>query len=339
VTAGPSLRSPADTFLDALSQADDAAAIRVATDLLDSGVPAQEVLLDLVAPAQESVGRLWQEAHWSVAQEHAATAISERVVAAVDERTLSSGSRGHVVLGCLDGEWHVLPARIVAAVMRLHGWRVTFLGASVPAPALVSYLHEHGPDVVALSCALPIHLPEAHRTITSAQRTGTPVLAGGPGFGSDGRWARRLGVDAWAGSAVDAVAQLDTLPWAGPDPDPDPVVAGGAEYGGLRSRRGELVTLVGEQLYDDPGTTSPDLEDAAGHVVDFLGAAVYLGDADVFHGYLQWLGSVLSPRWGARPDGLASALSMLHERLHDFPFTQNCLTTGRLRLVSTGGAR
>ena len=47
------------------------------------GVPAERVLLDLVAPAQAEVGERWARNEWSVAQEHAATHISERVVAAV----------------------------------------------------------------------------------------------------------------------------------------------------------------------------------------------------------------------------------------------------------------
>jgi methanogenic corrinoid protein MtbC1 len=197
-----------------------------------------DVLLGLVGPAQERVGLLWQTGEWSVAQEHAATRINERVVAAVGASGRGGGRRGHVVLGCLDGEWHALPGRIVAEVLRQHGWRVTFLGASVPPAHLISYLHEEGPDLLAVSCALPVHLRGAHMTIMAAQRTGTPVLAGGPGFGPDGRWARRLGVDAFAATALDAVALLeggrrsDT-----PEQDGDAPEVGGAEYAGLRARR------------------------------------------------------------------------------------------------------
>ena len=131
-------------------------------------------------------------------------------------RARCAGGRGHVVLTCLDGEWHALAARIVGEVLRLHDWRVTFLGASVPPVHLVSFLHQQGPDVVALSAALPTRLPAARHTVVAAQRTGTPVLAGGPGFGADGRFARRLGVDAWAPTAADGVALLDRLPWPEP---------------------------------------------------------------------------------------------------------------------------
>jgi methanogenic corrinoid protein MtbC1 len=157
----PSVEAATDDYLDALGCGDEARAIALATGLVDAGWSAQEVLLRLVSPAQVRVGQLWQSGGWSVAQEHAATCVAERVVGALSARTRSAGGRGHVVLTCLDGEWHALAARIVGEVLRLHDWRVTFLGASVPPVHLVSFLHQQGPDVVALSAALPTHLPAA----------------------------------------------------------------------------------------------------------------------------------------------------------------------------------
>ncbi|MER6594512.1 cobalamin-dependent protein, partial [Micromonospora purpureochromogenes] len=183
-------------FLDALEEADEYGAIDVAVRLLDGGVLVERVLLDLVAPAQSEVGERWVRNEWSVAQEHAATHISERVVAAVAAHANPRPIRGRVVVACMDGEWHALPPRLVAEVLRLRGWQVTFLGASVPAAHLVSYLHRHDAHAVALACALPMRLPYAHRMIEACRRSDVPVVVGGRGFGDDGRWARTLGV-AW----------------------------------------------------------------------------------------------------------------------------------------------
>ena len=140
-TADPPTRTPA--ICDCLADADEYAAIDVAIGLLDAGVPAERVLLDLVAPAQAEVGERWARNEWSVAQEHAATHISEQVVAAVAAHANPRPTGGRVVVACMDGEWHALPPRLVAEVLRLRGWQVTFLGASVPAAHLVSYLHRH----------------------------------------------------------------------------------------------------------------------------------------------------------------------------------------------------
>lgn len=325
----------ADEFFDALRRADEAHALDLALGLVGDGVPVTDVLLRLVCPAQERVGLLWQTAEWSVAMEHAATCINERVVAALGSRTTAGGQRGHVVLGCLDGEWHALPARVVAEVLRQAGWRVTFLGASVPPGHLISYLHEQGPDVVALSCALPVHLPTAHQTITAAQRTGTPVLAGGPGFGTDGRWARRLGVDAWAASATDAVDLLEQRAWESAEPDRAGPEIGGAEYAGLRDRRPALITAAVDRLRgfsplagESANGLDGEVSDDVGRIVDFLAAAVYLADRDLFVDYLTWMGGVLESR-SVPPVGVVAVLDVLAARLHDFPFAQDCLVGGR----------
>ena len=343
-TPAPSVEAVTDDYLDALGCGDEARAVALATGLVDAGCPAQEVLLRLVSPAQVRVGQLWQSGGWSVAQEHAATCVAERVVAALSAApTRFAGGRGHVVLTCLDGEWHALPARIVGEVLRLHDWRVTFLGASVPPVHLVSFLHQQGPDVVALSAALPTRLPAARHTVVAAQRTGTPVLAGGPGFGADGRFARRLGVDAWAPTAADGVALLDRMPW--PEPTaPGPGDAGAeAEYLGVRERRGRLVTAAMERLRgrSEPSARLADsaLDDDLGQVVEFLAAAIYFVDRGLFADHVGWLAEVAAAR-GEPGTALPDVLDAFRAELHDFPFAAACLDAGHevLRRPGMNGA-
>src|SRR6185312_10920209 len=86
-TAARAEAAAAEEYFDALHRGDESQAIGVACGLLDSGTSAEDVLLRLVAPAQVRVGKLWQTGVWSIAQEHAASCIAERVVFAVGART------------------------------------------------------------------------------------------------------------------------------------------------------------------------------------------------------------------------------------------------------------
>ncbi len=84
-TTGPP--SPADPdvagrFLRLVGDGDEYGAVEVVTDLLDDGVPPQRIMVDLIGHTQSRVGELWAANEWTIAREHAATAISERVVAA-----------------------------------------------------------------------------------------------------------------------------------------------------------------------------------------------------------------------------------------------------------------
>ncbi|SNT45579.1 Methanogenic corrinoid protein MtbC1 [Asanoa hainanensis] len=303
-------------YLHCLDEADENGAIDVALTLLDCGVSADRVLLSLVAPAQAQVGQWWQRNEWSVAQEHAATHISERVVAAVATTVRTRPTRERVVVACLDGEWHALPARLVAEVLRLDGWDVTFLGASVPSPHLVSYLHRHDPRAVLLACALPMRLPHAFRAIEACRRTDVPVLVGGRGFGSDGRWASKLGV----AFATDARAASSVLATPAFDAPASPLSLDATEYDALVAARVELIDLVLDRL--DLGRYSPTQVDATvadlGYIVDALAAAVYVDDPSLFGEFVGWMCEVLDSR-GVPLHTVALTFDVMADRLRDFP--------------------
>ncbi|MEH0981559.1 cobalamin B12-binding domain-containing protein [Micromonospora sp. CPCC 205556] len=325
-------------FLAALADADEYAAVDVAVRLLDAGVPAERVLLDLVAPAQTEVGERWARNEWSVAQEHAATHISERVVAAVAAHVNPRPTRGRVVVACMDGEWHALPPRLVAEVLRLRGWQVTFLGASVPAAHLVSYLHRHDAHAVALACALPMRLPHAHRMIEACRRSDVPVVVGGRGFGVDGRWARRLGV-AWAPNApaaADLVADERALRRVRPADLPH---LADDEYASLVKRRGELIDSALADLRErvpavndyTPAQLDSTVSDL-GYIVDFLAAALYVDDSSLFTEFVGWLAAILTSR-GVPAVAVGRSLGHYHQVLRDFPRAARFLADGEAEVA------
>jgi hypothetical protein len=168
---------------------------------------------------------------------------------------------------------------------------------------------------VLLACALPMRLPHAFRAIEACRRTDVPVLVGGRGFGSDGRWARRLGV-AFAGDARAASALLSAaLPSAAPASLVDD-----SEYPALLAARVELIDLVLDRL--DLTRYSPAQVDATvadlGHIVDTLAAAVYVDDGSLFAEFVSWLFEVLASR-GVPPHTVRLTFDVMADRLRDFP--------------------
>ncbi|AGL18697.1 B12-binding domain-containing protein [Actinoplanes sp. N902-109] len=323
-----------ERFLDLVGDGDEYGAIEIVTGLLDSGVPAQRVMLDLIAPTQSRVGELWAANEWSVAREHAATAISERALAAVAARTSVRPTRGRLTVACADGEWHALPGRILAEVLKLDGWRVDFLGANVPGPHLVSHLHRTGPDAVALSCMIPTRLPRAHAAITACRSVGVPVMAGGRGFGPDGRWARTLGADAWEPGAEAAVTRLAT-DWPPPFNDPDEAAfLGDEEYTYVVRNRATLVQTALDRLhaaYPDASAYDQHQHDATaedmGHIADFLAAALYVSDQQIFTDFVTWTEAVLQAR-GVPAAALRTGLHLISDQLRDYPKATATIAAG-----------
>lgn len=324
-----------DALWDAVLDSD----VHRATDLVLAAADElgyETVLLDVVGAVQQRVGREWAANRISVAQEHAITAINERAVTALSiTRPRREPVHERVTVACVEGEWHALPARLLAEVLSLRGFAVDYLGAQVPAPHLITHLHRTNPDVVALSGSIATRLPSAHATMTACQATGVPVMVGGAAFGADGGYARRFGANAWAANARSAadmlLSQSLPTPSAPHQPIDDLPHLSDQEYTLVKRSAGDLVRSVYRGLQERvPAMRSYNdeqrqhtAEDVA-HIVDFLAAALYVDDDSLFRAFLTWTGEVLNAR-GVPAQVLEPALDLLATQLRDFPRAQRML--------------
>ncbi|MFF5923364.1 B12-binding domain-containing protein [Streptomyces flavochromogenes] len=321
---------------------DEPAAMRLVTAAADAGVDAEALLLDVVAGVQHRIGVEWAADRISVAAEHAASAITDRVLAALahhqNPHPLHLRTRGRVTVACVEGEWHVLPARLLAEVLTHRGWHVDFLGGHTPTPHLVAHVHQTNPTAVLLSASLPTRLPTAHNAISALQSIGVSVMAGGAAFGADGRYARLLRADAWAPDAREAAARLDqglTQHHAGrrQQIDDDLPHLTDQEYTLVVTRRTALVKQSLAALdarWPAMRTYSTaqrerTAEDIA-HIVDFLAVALYVDDAELFTGFTTWTAGILHARH-VPAAGLHLGLEVLAGQLRDFPRTLTFLKT------------
>ncbi|SEQ91268.1 Methanogenic corrinoid protein MtbC1 [Lentzea xinjiangensis] len=302
--------------------------------------PHEFVLLDVIGAVQRRVGAEWAANRISVAQEHAITAINERAVSALSvSRPYREPTRGRVTVACVDGEWHALPARLLAEVLSVRGFRVDYLGAQVPTPHLITHLHRTGPDVVALSSSIATRLPVAHATMTACQAAGVPVMVGGAAFGENGKYARRFGANAWAADAREAADMLIARQLPAPSPPHQPIEdlphLLDQEYTLVTRGSANLVRTVYRALedrvpamrsYDDQQRqhTAEDLK----HIVEFLATALYVDDEELFRAFMAWTGDVLAAR-GVPAGVLVPALELLSAELRDFPRARRMLDSAR----------
>ncbi|MEV5719177.1 cobalamin-dependent protein [Amycolatopsis mediterranei] len=238
-------------------------------------------------------------------------------------------------------------------MLRLRGFEVGYLGARVPAPHLVAHLHRTGPDAVALSGSRATRLPTAHATITACQAAATPVIAGGAAFGPDGRYARLLGAEAWAPdarAAADRPAEPLPRPHSahrlqgahrlhGAQPLDDLPHLVDQEYTLVTRGSGRLVKTVpaglAERIPAVRASTEPQrrhtAEDLA-HIVESLATALYVGDGELFTGFLSWTAGIRTAR-GVPAASLGPALELLEAERRDFPRATGLLRTARTHLA------
>ena len=266
-----------------------------------------DAAVTLLVEVQREVGARWQSQRWTVADEHAASAIVDHALSVACAATGEPDRGRRVVVACVEDEWHVLPARMLAEQLRARGWATLFLGSSAPAEELGRFVAHADPVAVALSCSMDRNLPGARRSIHACHAAGVPVVVGGAAFADRARVAA-LGAD--GGSLV--VDQLHALleDWA----DQPPALASAAVEspppleGAARSRvLDDAVRTVVDRIH--PLAEAGDherarLRDDLDGLLRGAEAAAHVGDPSIVVAHAAWLREVSEAR--GEPAGLTA---------------------------------
>jgi methanogenic corrinoid protein MtbC1 len=149
----------------------------------------------VVTPAMHELGRLWEAGAITVADEHLATALTHRVLAALrPPRHFEQGfdapaARPCALMAAVQGERHALGLRMAADLLEGAGYRVAYLGADVPSEAILQAVQAFTPDLVGLSATMPEsaqHLEDVAAAL-GEEHPRLPLLLGGQGSGSPRR--------------------------------------------------------------------------------------------------------------------------------------------------------
>lgn len=210
---GGEIPDTARRYLDAALKEGPLQASGVVDALVASGRSVAEIYADVLQPALEEVGRLWQRNELSVAEEHYCAAVTQRVLARLYSDSAAGRARGPLaVVACVQGELHDLGPRMVCDLLALDGFKTHYLGADMPTAAMVDYCWMHEARVLAISASITPHLAQVRSAISRVRADrrckDLKIVVGGRAFnGVEGLW-RIVGADAWAPDAKSAVAEI-----------------------------------------------------------------------------------------------------------------------------------
>ncbi len=267
-----------DEYTDAALRGDRAGAAVLAGDFAGRDESCLRVVTQLLAPSQRAVGERWLHDECTVADEHAATFVTESVLSSLAVGLEAQEPAGTLVMVCAEGEWHSLPARMATELLIAGGWRVIHLGLAMPASKLRDYLADTEADAVGVSVTLAANLPGAARTVRVARRAGYTVVCGGRAFDSSGVRARAIGAHGQPRDLTQPLV-LDTVLWAEP-----PAVDMDADWAHLEFDRVKIVrdalSWLGTGDFADQARSATWLEQFAAELDDIVavGAAAMLCD-------------------------------------------------------------
>ena len=292
-------RSVFADYMSALRAGDSRRAIRAVLSLNDLGFSVDEVIADLIAPAQEDIGTGWQTAAVSIAEEHQATAIAESALAALLSAQVPESVQtvGKVVLCGAENEWHSIATRMVAVTWSHLGWDVRLIIPSAPAQDVAELLGGSDAFLAGVSCAMSANLFGAWRMISALRAQGCWVVVGGRGFaGPTSSIERALGADSHCADAQIADERLrEFLAHGSPGKRPAATPSGdAAEASALSASSTRFVADcvdLGDALR--PGLLASDLSKAQARddialLVRALVSTVLLDQQSILADHLAW---------------------------------------------------
>lgn len=164
----------ADGLYEAIVGGDETYARRWFGRLAD-GVRVVDLCERVISPALRRIGDDWASGRVSIAEEHRATAICERLIAAHTHQP-AGRPRGTAVVTTPPGELHSLPALMAAAGLREDRWIVHHLGADLPLAETLDLARQADADLVVFSCTTAPMTPG--ETGETGETGGPEVLVG-----------------------------------------------------------------------------------------------------------------------------------------------------------------
>jgi len=156
----------------------------VVRENLDQGVSPTRLVNEIMIPAINRVGELFEQKRYFLPQLIASAEAMKKAMTCL-EPLLDEGdgakAKGLVLIATVKGDIHDIGKNIVALLLRNQGFQVIDLGKDVAAEAIVSAMERHNPHVVALSALMTTTMVNMKEVIDLARAKGekSPFLVGG----------------------------------------------------------------------------------------------------------------------------------------------------------------
>lgn len=197
-----------DAILEGLIEGDRTLATAVVRGAIAAGMPAEDVMLEILWPAYEQIERAFRADTLTTLSYRFATrllrVLCDRVSAGFDTQP-SNGSRVFAVCGPTDAD--ELAGQMACDLLEREGYEIAYAGGSIATDEILEHVQNTQPDVLLLFASSPADLPEIRLMIDRLNEIGacraTQIVVGGGVFNRAEGLAEEIGADLWGEDPLD----------------------------------------------------------------------------------------------------------------------------------------
>ena len=190
-------------------------AIAATQQALAAGVDPALIMKDGLIGAMSVVGQKYSTGEFFLPQMMIAARVMTEALALIKPLLIgeSSKSKGKVVLGTVQGDFHDIGKNIVRMMLEGDGYEVVDLGVDVTAEAFVESVRTHAPQFVLMSALITLTMESMRRVIAALEAAGlrSGVHIGVGGAPLTHKFAQEIGANFYAEDAYECVKACNGL--------------------------------------------------------------------------------------------------------------------------------
>ena len=216
-TQSPIVESLLERFVDPLFAGDRSGARSIVADAFETGLSAEEILMQVIWPTMEKVQALYRADRINTGVHHMASRLLRMLADQLSLRLPRSERNGRTMLVvCSPGEPEELGAQITTDIAEAHGWTVHFAGGGVPNDEIVGWLGQLQPQVLMVYGTIPSATPMVRQLIDLLHDVGIcpklQISCSGGVFNRAEGLSEEIGSDLFAPNPLDSLAILEAYP-------------------------------------------------------------------------------------------------------------------------------
>lgn len=183
-------------------------------DVLNGGKQPKEILDDILLPAIQDVGELFDSGKYFLPQLISSAEAMKKSIEYLEPMLQDHNAKEEmptVLIATVEGDIHDIGKNLVALMLKNYGFRVIDLGKDVKGEAIIEAVKEHKASVIALSALMTTTMLQMKQIIElkEKEQLDVKVIIGGAVITQD--YADEIGADGYAKDAQEAVKLTQRL--------------------------------------------------------------------------------------------------------------------------------
>ena len=213
-TAEPKDERENDPIFAAVMGGEKDSIVALTKERVEGGTSPSEIINDLLIPAINKVGKLFEQKRYFLPQLIASASAMELSIGYLEPMLVSDGQDDDapvIVIATVEGDVHDIGKNLVALMLKNYGYKVIDLGKNVESEVIVDTAIKENAKIIALSALMTTTMMNMKTVIGIAHEKGctAKIIVGGAAVTES--FAQEIGADGYSGDAADCVRLVEKL--------------------------------------------------------------------------------------------------------------------------------